>query len=288
MGLLSFLKGKSTPGATPTRAAAAADAVGAARVRARRRLIGAAVLVGLGVIGFPLLFETQPRPIAVDVPIEIPRKDAAAPLPPPRAAAPTRPAASAPVQSAPAAAATVPKKDEVITESRADAGRDISPREPSPAVAATAASGPVAPKPAASAPPPTPPAAKPAAPTSVAKAPAEAPKPTAAEAARAKALLDGKDTPVAKAEPAAAKGGDAAAVSTRMVVQVGAFSDANAAREMRQRVEKLGLKTYTQVVETDAGKRIRVRVGPFPSREEADKVADRIKAAGIQASVLTL
>ena len=42
------------------------------RRRAKHRLIGAAVLVLLGVIGFPLLFDTQPRPIAVDIPIEIP------------------------------------------------------------------------------------------------------------------------------------------------------------------------------------------------------------------------
>ncbi len=32
------------------------------RRRARHRLIGAAVLVALGVIGFPILFDTQPRP----------------------------------------------------------------------------------------------------------------------------------------------------------------------------------------------------------------------------------
>ena len=50
------------------------------RIRARRRLIGAAVLVAAGVVGFPLIFETQPRPIPVDLPIDIPRKDGAPPL----------------------------------------------------------------------------------------------------------------------------------------------------------------------------------------------------------------
>jgi DedD protein len=35
------------------------------RRRARHRLIGAAVLVLIGVVGFPLLFDTQPRPIPV-------------------------------------------------------------------------------------------------------------------------------------------------------------------------------------------------------------------------------
>jgi DedD protein len=32
------------------------------------------------VIGFPLLFETQPRPIPVDIPIIVPRRDGAPPL----------------------------------------------------------------------------------------------------------------------------------------------------------------------------------------------------------------
>ena len=57
-----------------------ADAVQQARTRARQRLIGAIVLLGIGVIGFPLVFETQPRPIPVDVPIEIPRRDSLPPL----------------------------------------------------------------------------------------------------------------------------------------------------------------------------------------------------------------
>ena len=50
------------------------------RRRARHRLIGAAVLVLVGVIGFPLLFDTQPRPIAVDIPIEIPDRNKVKPL----------------------------------------------------------------------------------------------------------------------------------------------------------------------------------------------------------------
>jgi hypothetical protein len=48
------------------------ESVEAMRRRARHRLIGAAVLVLIGVVGFPLLFDTQPRPIPVNIPIEIP------------------------------------------------------------------------------------------------------------------------------------------------------------------------------------------------------------------------
>jgi DedD protein len=81
-------------------------------------------------------------------------------------------------------------------------------------------------------------------------------------------------------EPAAAEG--------RYVVQVGAYSDPNTLRDTRQKVEKLGLKTYTQVIDGDAGKRTRVRVGPYASRAEAQAAAAKLKAAGLPANLLTL
>ena len=56
------------------------ESIDALRRRARHRLVGAAVLVLLAVIGFPLLFDTQPRPVAVNAPITIPDKDQVAPL----------------------------------------------------------------------------------------------------------------------------------------------------------------------------------------------------------------
>lgn len=80
----------------------------------------------------------------------------------------------------------------------------------------------------------------------------------------------------------------APATSQRMVVQVGAFADAAAARELRGKVEKLGLKTYTQEVDTAAGRRIRVRVGPFENRAEADQAAARLRQAKLPAAVLVL
>lgn len=71
-------------------------------------------------------------------------------------------------------------------------------------------------------------------------------------------------------------------------MQVGAYSDAAMLRETRQKVEKLGLKTYTQAIEGDAGKRTRVRVGPFTTRAEAQSAAAKLKAAGLPANLLTL
>jgi DedD protein len=74
----------------------------------------------------------------------------------------------------------------------------------------------------------------------------------------------------------------------RFVVQVGAYSAMGPMRDARAKVEKLGLKTYTQVVETDAGPRTRLRVGPFDTREQADAAAAKLKRADLPANILTL
>jgi DedD protein len=71
-------------------------------------------------------------------------------------------------------------------------------------------------------------------------------------------------------------------------VQAGAFTDATKLQEARQRVERLGFKTYTQVIENEAGKRTRVRVGPYATREEADNAAAKLRRAGLAANVLTI
>ena len=57
---------------------------------------------------------------------------------------------------------------------------------------------------------------------------------------------------------------------------------------MRRKLEKAGLKTYTHVAETKEGKRTRVRLGPFATREEADKAADKAKQLEFTPAVLTL
>ena len=267
MGLLSIFKRRADAPSPAGTAAETADAVLQARTRARQRLIGAAVLVVIGIIGFPLVFETQPRPIPVDIPIELPRKEGAPPLVMPPARAPgTTSTASAVSAARPAAPAAV--TGEIITESREDAGR---------AVGASAASAPIAAVSPAPAKPDAAPAPKPAAvaATETPPKPAESKPAAAGDGARARALLEGKP-------------GAAAAESGRFVVQVGAFADANAAHETRLKVEKLGLKTYTQVASTAAGNRIRVRVGPFGTRDEADKAMAKARGAGLSAVVLTL
>ena len=50
----------------------------------------------------------------------------------------------------------------------------------------------------------------------------------------------------------------------------------------------VGFKTYTHVAETKEGKRTRVRLGPFATKDEAEKAAARVKTMNLQATVLTL
>jgi DedD protein len=85
-----------------------------------------------------------------------------------------------------------------------------------------------------------------------------------------------------KVDDTSAKGNE------RIVVQVGAFAEVERAREARLKLERAGLRTYTHVAQTPQGQRIRVRLGPFATRAEADKAAARAKALGLPAVLLWL
>ena len=58
--------------------------------------------------------------------------------------------------------------------------------------------------------------------------------------------------------------------------------------QVRNQLERAGLKTYTHVAETAEGRRIRVRLGPFTTRADADKAAAKAKALGVSPAILTL
>ena len=232
MAFFKFRKG----GDEQTTSTPPAESVEAMRKRAKHRLIGTAILVLAGVIGFPLLVDKQPRPIAVDIPIDIPDRTKVKPLPSPLPAAapqPDKPAAV--VVAEPRVAAAPEPKVEPKPEPKPEP-RPVE-KEQDKAVA----------------------------------------KPAPDAGAKAQALLDGKEPP---ASPAAADG--------RIVVQVGAFADPTKAREVRLKVERAGLKTYTHVAETKDGRRTRVRVGPFATRAEAEKAAEKIRKLDLPVTILTL
>ena len=252
----------------------AAEAVQSARVQARRRLVGALVLLLAGVIGFPILFETQPRPLPVDTPI----------ITAPRVGAATAPAGPG-TAGAGSPAVPPPRMPPPPLPAVAEVAQPAPPATPSEAPARVASAPGVAPagtSPAASAQPPR------AGTATVVAAPASAPVlrgAASAPTARATRPAPAASATAGKA-PAAADAADAAA--GRFVIQVGAYTDLATLRETRQKVEKLGLKTYTQSIENDPSKRVRVRVGPFATRAEAQAAMARLKAAGLPGNLLAL
>lgn len=272
------------------------DSVETLRTRARQRLIGAVVLVVLGVVGSFLLFDTQPRPIPVDIEISIPDKDKAERLEMPAAATVTtapsavgKELANSPASAPPnvqASASLGPKeellssnppvKDVAKAEPKAEVKVDIKPevktekkvekqveKKAEVAVAAKVE----------------------------AKAETKAPvKPPVVvdDGAKAKAILEGKEPAKEPAKESVKEASDAADGNSRFVVQVGAFADGTKAQEVRVKLERAGLKTYTHVAQTKDGARTRVRVGPFAKRDEAEKAATKIKKLDLPAAILTL
>jgi DedD protein len=222
-----------------------AESVDAMRRRARHRLIGASVLVVLGVVGFPVLFDTQPRPVSVDIAVDIPDRTTAKPLVDTSTPKPL------------SASAGLDAKEEVVPDTKPEVKAETKPKaevKPEAAVAAAAAVVAVVPK-------------------------AVETKP---EPAKVEAKADAKPEVKPATKPADSKD------TGRFVVQAGTFSDDGKLRETRSKLEKAGITTYTQVIESKEGRRVRVRVGPFASRDEADKVARKIKQLSLQPQVLTL
>lgn len=304
---------ESVAGAKRPSRLAQGESVEDMRRRARHRLIGAAALVLVGVVGFPLLFDTQPRPIPVNIPIEIPDQANAAPEVVAASQAAGQPAAPS---GRVAANASLDDGEEVL----AAPSRPAVVPAVTPSVVGAAAVGAVAagaavtsavkpdPKPDAKpqAKPETKPEPKPepkperkpepkpepkpeSKPEPKPEKPKAEPKPEpkhkpdtskADDAARARALLEGRSTPEASGAKESAK--DTAGGHERFIVQIGAFAEVSKANEIKG---KLGGGAFTQTVDTKDGKRTRVRMGPFKSREEADKAAARAKGLGLPASV---
>ena len=100
-------------------------------------------------------------------------------------------------------------------------------------------------------------------------APADAPAPE--EPAAAPAPVAAAPTP---ARPAPAP----APLRKGFSVQVGAFSDGGGARQLVERLRGLGFDAYVAQADLGgrAGARFKVRVGPFPTRDEASAAAGRL------------
>ena len=266
------------------------------RRRARNRLLGAALLVGVTVIGLPMLFDKQPRVVNVDAQVSIPDKNDVAPLQvpvkesldareefvqsaetPPMPTAvpmPDAPPQTAAPEPAPQPAKTADARDKERKEQQAKADKE---RKEQQAKADKERREQQA-------------KAEKERKEQQAKAEKERKELQAkaekerkererkeANAARARDLLEGKTTASTQEK------------KQRFVIQIGAFADAQSARQERMKAERAGVKTYIQIIKTREGEeRTRVRAGPFTSREEADKAAATLKGLGLPSAVQTL
>ncbi|ALU90464.1 DedD protein [Herbaspirillum rubrisubalbicans M1] len=274
----------------------AADPLLPEKKRARRRLIGAVALALAVVIVLPMILDSEPKPLNEDIAIQIPSKDAPV-------ADMTQPGRSDPKQ------ASLDQKEEIVEP----ASIAPEPASPTPTPTPTPTPAPAAAQPE------TPPVAvtpkvvekpvekpvekhqekstekpteKSAAKTEHKEEPKreepkkEAAKPKAPaatddDAARALAILEGKSG--AAAAPAEKK---PAAAGGKFVIQVAALATQDKVNELRNKLSAAGIHSYTQKIATQAGDRTRIRVGPFASREEAERMGGRIKKLGLNATIV--
>ena len=74
--------------------------------------------------------------------------------------------------------------------------------------------------------------------------------------------------------------------SVPFVIQLGAFANPVNAKERQSKLAALKVKFYTETVKTPSGDKLRVRAGPYATRQEAERVQAKLKAAGIQDGVV--
>ncbi len=217
--------------------------------RARRRLVGAAALALLAAIVLPMMMEEEPRAPSQDIQVTIPDRDGAASTPPNAGRAPEEEPqpVSPPQEEAPGQTATPSPPSRPPSPPPAAAGTTTPPPQTTPA-------------------PPKPPVATP---TPPAVTPPAAIPEHDREAARAQRILDGAQAPAAPSSGA-------------FVLQIGAFGDPAKAAAISNELKKKGFAAYTEKVNTV----VRVRIGPFGSREEAEKAAVRLKAQGHSSAIV--
>lgn len=302
-------RSRTDPGSSTSRAAAAdrkaarRDPVDPAlpeKKRARRRLVGAIALVLALVIGLPMILDSEPKPMSGDIAIQIPSKTSN--LPPV-----TKPANEAATTAANAVPSTdeslagldareeVVQPDTSIKSALSGSTPSVGKVEPTPvplvapAPAITKAKPVVTPE--VEAPIKTaqtehaktehPKVGKAEKPEKSAGTPHKEITPKQDDAARAQAILEGRMPPKTSTvgTPVTAKDG-------KFVLQVAALASADKVAELRGKLSDAGIQSYTQTVKTASGPRTRVRVGPFGSKSEAEKVRAQLGKLGLNGALV--
>ena len=218
------------------------------RRRARRRLIGAVTLVTVMVVTLPMVLDGEPKQSSQDIAINIP----------------------APSSSSDFSSKIVPMPEQAQAEAKVVAGKS-APDAVAPAPQAET----VQPAPA--------PAMKPAEakPEVVAeKQPVEA-KTEIVPAKKEDKPADKVKETAAKDSKPAAKPVEAQHASGSHIILLGAFLSESNAKQRQAKLKEIGIKFYLEKIKSPAGEKTAVRAGPYPSRQEAERILAKLKAAGI-------
>jgi DedD protein len=307
-------------GARRTRAQdAAADPVLPEKKRARRRLVGAIFLALTVAVGLPMLLDSEPKPLASDIAIQIPSKDKPAAAAPVAAAQPSRvdaadaldkseeivkdvpiakPAKPATPVAHAATPATLPAAAPVAAPQVAELKLHADPAKPKDSVKESLKESLKESSRAADAKLEAEAKAKARA-EEIRHAKAEADAKAEAKAkadAKAKAEQEAKKLAEAKHTEAKPKTEDAARAmailedkpsDTKYLVQVAAVATQEKVDELQGKLKEAGIKSFTQKVTTASGALTRIRVGPFPNKEEAEKVRAKLSKIGLSSSLAT-
>jgi DedD protein len=216
--------------------------------RARRRLVGAIAFAGLAAVVLPMVMDEEPKQQVQDVQIVIPGQDQAPFSPKVLAAKATPAVVPTPVQAPASVSAkpAAPATPGAVQSLPAPKSAEVAPVKPPAKMPEKTVEKSV-----------EKPAAKPVADTQ-----------------RAAAILGGK---VSEAAPANAGG--------QYVILIGAFANAANVKQLQSKIGDLGVKTYTEPLDSPQGKKTRVRAGPFPNREAADAALDKLKRIGVSGVV---
>jgi DedD protein len=230
------------------------DAQTQLKKRARRRLMGAIALAGLAAVVLPMVMDEEPKQQVQDVQIRIPGQEQL----------PFKPGISS-NKSTPAAPLVAPAPDSVVPEKSLAAPRLDSPASSSHSVEGASVRS----------------AEKTSERTTEKKVEkpseksSEKPvKPPVDDAKRAIAILAGKAP-----EPAAVN------VGAQYVILIGAFSNTANVKLLESKIGEMGIKTFTESLDSPEGRKTRLRAGPFSSRDQADKAVEKMKRIGISGVV---
>jgi len=234
------------------------------RGRARRRLAGAVALVLAAVIVLPMVLDSQPQPVADNIPIRVPERNT--PFQPqvsePQAAAPAAPAEETP-PAASSDPAAVPPPLASATPQQPPAAAQAPQHAQPPAATAKPESRPE-----------TRPETKPAEPKPEPKPAAKPADSRTDDGSRALALLEGRSAPAASAPKAQSSKGN-------FVLQIAAYTTAEDAQSRRTKLHQAGVtNAFVEPANIGGKQQYRLRVGPFPSREAAQAAQARLRTLG--------